>query len=133
MPLSRTHSIHHLTTQWNSGLVSVFNFSHAKFWLIETSPAVVERNKRFFYCLVLENGGHRFHEVTWWTLFHLRSTFFPGHNALSMSTVFPFVLIIKPEPNQRIFLGMCSQGKFSKCFWCLKILFSYANCIFSIW
>ena len=76
-----------------------------------------------------------FHEVTWWALVSLKIHIFPcGHNALSdvYGFVFPLVLI-KPEPNQRVFLGMYLQGNISKCFWCLKILFSYANCIFSIW
>lgn len=133
--MSLTHSIHHLTTQWNSGLVSVFNFSHAKIWTYWDSPAGKLKGIRDFF-LLSGFGEWRPQDFMRWPgelLFHWRSTFFlVATMHFPMSTVFPFVLI-KPEPNQRIFLGMCSQGKFSKCFWCLKILFSYANCIFSIW
>lgn len=121
--LCLTHFLSTVLPLGNSGLASVFNFSHAKFQTYWDSAAGRLQGIRDFLIVWfwrMEATG--FHEVTCWTLVSLKIHVSAcGHNALSdvYGSVSPLVLI-KPEPNQRGFLGMCSHGNFFKCFCLLK-------------
>ena len=121
--LCLTHFLSTVLPLGNSGLASVFNFSHAKFQTYWDSAAGRLKGIRDFLIVWfwrMEATG--FHEVTCWTLVSLKIHVFAcGHNALSdvYGSVSPLVLI-KPEPNQRGLLGMCSHDNFFKCFCVLK-------------